>query len=818
MPTGSFDYDTALDELLDAAPGLRERLLDAHETAQPGSRARLSRLLQFALSEPRVPASIEETAPGLFSEMLRHQDLERIGSKVGPYRVVEFIDRGGMGVVFRGERSDGAYEQRVAIKFLPRLASSKQRRDLFLAERANLARLEHPNIARIIDAGVTSDDAPYFIMELVEGIRLDAFCEGLAEQDVLDVFGQVCDAVAYCHQSFVVHGDIKPDNILVADQRARLLDFGIGKWESETSDALAGAGYTARYAAPEVVAGGRQSVAADIFALGILLGEVCPRASAARAAELDAVIGRCTADAPADRYGSVDALRRDIDALRKHFPVSGRSDESPYLLRKFVRRNRRLVGAMASVIAALAVGLTASLWQYSQARLQAQRAEETASFVFSLFDRVNPEDAGAEDLTLRQLMDEASIRLDNELASSPEVKHDIKALIAAAYFGLGDYETSRALHEQILAYHRSTKRAPHPDIADALGNLGSDYALAGDYERAVQLMGEAIELHDALGEESLALADLLGRYGLALRSHNDDGAQMPDVLAAFERKGRILARLAPDDAYLQYIHLSNLASGQDALGEWDKGLALKEQAIALAENNGYALLTTAITTLCNLGYSYGALGRWQDAIDTGRQCIARREKRLGAEHPSIIAAKQNLAATYISVADFTQATTLLEDVVKASEERLPETAMSRLAAEANLARAQVLTGQPEPALARLPFIIARMSRATGERTAPVARVQSIFGRALFVNGQFEAALTQLREAYAILHKSLYWQQEGHTWVSDVTLWRAEAEMMSGDPNLAAELAKQGFTVRQAEPNVAPWRIEDAQRVVDLIRK
>ena len=249
-----FDFDKALDQLLDAPETERAALLAEIQRDNPDVIQRLERLLAFAVGDTRSPMSADDTAPVLFEQMLVAQDLDRVGSEVGPYVITSLINRGGMGVVFRAERNDGAYEQTVAIKFLPRLAKSSQRRALFLNERATLARLEHPNIARIIDAGLTQDDVPYFVMEYVTGENIQDYCSAISVKKRLETFKSVCDAVSYCHQSFIVHGDIKPSNILVAEGRVRLLDFGVGKWTKDQNAEVSKAaiGFSEAFSAHEL--------------------------------------------------------------------------------------------------------------------------------------------------------------------------------------------------------------------------------------------------------------------------------------------------------------------------------------------------------------------------------------------------------------------------------------------------------------------------------------------------------------------------------------------------------------------------------------
>ncbi|MEM7277017.1 MAG: serine/threonine-protein kinase [Pseudomonadota bacterium] len=821
MSVENFDIDLALDRLLDADPAAIDDMLQEIATTHPESAARLRRLLGFALGTTTTPVSLDQAAPNLFGQMLAEEDLDRVGTLIGPYKITSLINRGGMGVVFRAERHDGAYEQTVAVKFLPRLAKSASRRDLFLNERANLARLEHPNIARIIDAGLTDDNTPYFVMEYISGEPIDTYCKPLSERHRLQIFNEVCDAVVYCHRSFVVHGDIKPNNILIGEDRVRLLDFGIGKWTKHagTPGTRPATGFTKGYAAPELEAGEGHTVATDIFGLGILLHEIAGFSKGKSSNnEVDLIVSKCTHLDKTCRYPSVEALKSDIEAVLENHPISILSGSRVYTYKKFLQRNWGATAAMAGVIASLSVGFSLAVWQYQAAELEAQRAKETSAFVLSIFDRINPEDAGAEDLSLRYVMDEASIRIDNELLNAPEVRHDIMALIASAYNGLGDYEKSHALRKQVLDYHLNTKSAPSKEIADALSAFGSELKTTGDYDQARQHLRRAIEQYELLGlDQSLDMAYTLGSYALLMTNRAGSSSQVEVAIKMLERKGEILAMIDPNDQYQKYIHLTNLASGYDEIGNHERAAQLKEDAVALAEQNGLELQMTAITALCNLGYSYDGLGRWNDAIETHRKCIDRRTTRLGADHPELLPARQNLASALIAKGRFSEAKDILEQSVDAAQRQLPEKSFPRLAAEINLARVNILVGDSKSALARLPGILKRMQAATGENSAAAARVTSILGKAYLTLDETQAALVHLRGAYDILADSPYWTLVGSVWTSDVVVWRAQAELAAGNKSDAEAFAQHGLELRQAEANVQNWRLREAAAILKAAR-
>ncbi|MFW6078844.1 MAG: serine/threonine-protein kinase, partial [Gemmatimonadota bacterium] len=256
--------------LLDAAPHA-ERFLArlADRTGAP--------FLDEVIPEDGTATGVEGARDELRDETGGGSPLE--GRRVGRYRLVRRIGRGGMGAVYLAERDDGQFRKRVALKLLPLGMHTGAARRRFIAERQILARLEHPGIARLIDGGILNDGTPYLVMEYVRGRPIDAWCEerGLPLDDRIELFLQVCDAVDYAHRNLVVHRDLKPSNILVTDDgRVKLLDFGIAKVveagdEPGAATSLVGTPMTPNYASPEQIRGEPVTTSSDVYALGVLL-------------------------------------------------------------------------------------------------------------------------------------------------------------------------------------------------------------------------------------------------------------------------------------------------------------------------------------------------------------------------------------------------------------------------------------------------------------------------------------------------------------------------------------------------------------------
>lgn len=333
---------------------------------------------------------------------------------IGPYRIIKEIGVGGMGVVYLAER-EGDYHRKVAMKVIRRGMDTDFFLGRFFKEREILGALDHPGVVRIVDAGSTLDGRPYLVMDYVDGIRIDKYCETptVSVTDRLQIFLKVCSAVQHAHRNLIVHRDLKPGNILVTPEgEPKLLDFGIAKVVDENDERtqLTIPIMTRQYAAPEQVKGKRITTSCDIYALGLILYEmltgerpydlkdkpvdeveriVCtidPPPPSSLASEnttrhtlrgdLDRIVMMALRKEPERRYGSVEAMARDINRYLDGRPVSAQPDTWIYRSAKFFRRNRTAVAVTSVIAAILLVGATAILWQARMVRVERLHGEQ----------------------------------------------------------------------------------------------------------------------------------------------------------------------------------------------------------------------------------------------------------------------------------------------------------------------------------------------------------------------------------------------------------------------------------------------------------
>ena len=466
----------------------------------------------------------------------------------GPYRLLRLLGEGGMGAVYLGERADGQFEQRVAVKLLHRELNERGLRGRFLRERQILARLEHPGIARLLDGGITPEGIPYFALEYVEGRPLVRHCreDGLGVEARLELFLKICDAVGYAHRNLVVHRDLKPSNILVTPAgEPRLLDFGIAKLledhDAESTTRTLTRVLTPEYAAPEQIRGEAVTTATDVYALGVLLYELLagerpfaprrgslgaleralldedpvPPSAAAGAdgprlrGDLDAIVMKALRREPARRYPTVEGLADDVRNHLDGRPVAARGDARGYRLGKFLRRHRVAMAAAALVVLALAAGVLGTAWQAGKVRREAQRTAEVQRFLLSLFRASAPNEARGHPLSARELLDRGARRAA-ELNADPELQARVSSLVGTLYTQLGEYEAAEPLLKQALELRTRVPAANQPAARYAdLRTLGMVYYQRGSFTEASALLDETRRVAVATwGAGSLQVAQL----------------------------------------------------------------------------------------------------------------------------------------------------------------------------------------------------------------------------------------------------------------------------------------------------------------------
>jgi len=559
---------------------------------------------------------------------------EQPGTVIGPYKLLEQIGEGGMGIVYMADQQTPV-RRRVALKIIKPGMDTRKVIARFEAERQALALMDHPNIARVLDAGATELGRPYFVMELVRGIPITAYCDGknLPVRERLELFIQVCHAVQHAHQKGIIHRDLKPTNVLVTMQDGqampKIIDFGVAKatgqqlTEKTLFTAFAQVVGTPLYMSPEQAEMSSVDVdtRSDVYSLGVVLYELLtgttpftkerlhsaafdeirriireeepPRPSTRISTlasdrlstvaehrrtdvrrlqhsvrgELDWIVMKCLEKDRNRRYETPSSLARDVERYLHDEPVQACPPSFVYRFRKYIRRNKVGVLAGSSVVIALLAGLTVATAGFLQARRQAQistaqaaKATAISGLLQAALQSANPDQAKGPDYTVRQLLDDFSGGLADQLVGQPDVEADIRATIGNAYRQLGLFDLAAPQFETALALRRRIDGSEDGDYAKILVDYAQNLAEQMHLVDAERTAREAIDIYRRAGISGRPLVKALWILQLQLAFRADFANEMSVVQAAYaEEQGVVEEAIAIAQADgAEYPELANM--------------------------------------------------------------------------------------------------------------------------------------------------------------------------------------------------------------------------------------------------------------------
>jgi serine/threonine protein kinase len=599
------------------------------------------------------------------------------GRRIGTYRVLREIGRGGMGTVYLAARADAAFEKLVAIKIIRRGLDTEDIIQRFRSERQILAMLDHANIARLLDGGTTEDGLPYFVMEYIEGEPIDLYCDQrkLTITERLKLFQGVCAAVRYAHQNLVIHRDVKPGNVLVTKEGVpRLLDFGIAKLLAPGSSpgerTLTGPRpLTPEYASPEQIRGETITTASDVYSLGVLLYELLTGKKPYRLADrtpaamervicsgeperpsgvaesmpgrrlrgdLDNIVLMAMRCEPQRRYCSVEQFSEDIRRHLDGLPVIARSDAVGYRATKFVGRHKAGVAAATLLVLTLTVGAVATAWQARVARLETAKAQRINSFLqnmlsFSSPGYASPNSKKDPDVKVSQVVEQAAKRAESELADQPEVLVDMQRTIGEIYYSQGRYDQAEQILRTSLEKRKRLYGEDSHETAETLNLLANTLLRKGAKDEAEMLFRRGIEIERNQAKRGhldvRAMAHALGDYGSMLDQVENNAAE-PYLREALQYASRLTGK---DRAFLAMIEndLGNLVSRRGA-PEADRLFRAAIDEYRKLPAGAYAEMGT---TLSNLAADLTAAGKYDEAEAFVREALELRQKVLGNAHP-----------------------------------------------------------------------------------------------------------------------------------------------------------------------------------------
>ena len=686
----SLEWEERFDELAELDASERDRRLAALEGEDP----ELARLLRELLAADAGASELLSTplanrAPGFLAAALARPlrapaGRDRAGERIGRYRLLSLLGRGGMAEVWLAERADGELEYRAALKLMRPELGSEAILDRFLRERRILASLEHPAIARFLDGGRSESGEPYFVLELVDGKPITDWCaaRGASLEERLRLVIEICEAVDHAHRSLIVHRDLKPTNILV-DQagRPKLLDFGIAKLVVTETE---GTGprpaeetrlFTPTYAAPEQILGRPVTTATDIYALGVLLfelltgekphlragaflpdlareldGEILERPSerlrrsiaagsappeakrlAARCAgDLDTIVAKALHREPERRYASASALADDLRRYLAGHPVAARPDSLAYRGGRFVRRHRWAVAAALLVAASLVAGLAVSLWQARIARTEARRAERVRGFLVEIFREADPSRTRGATITAREILETGASRVERELAGEPAAAAELLDTIAEVQFSLGLFEAAKkhasasiALHSRLHGPDSLAAAASRITLARAMLESGDPPAARRELEAGRPALAgeEESEQADRWNE---AYSDLLAAEGKI------------NAAIAVTRRRLEIAEATEGPESLRAARWRIILMGQLAdSSRIPAALALAHPALAALEQTPDASPVEVADARIMVAEVLGLAGQMEESVQLQASGVALARQTLGPRHPLV---------------------------------------------------------------------------------------------------------------------------------------------------------------------------------------
>lgn len=641
------------------------------------------------------------------------------GQEFGAYRIMECIGEGGMGTVYKAERMDGEFHHTVAVKLIKQGLDSKENIRRFKMEREILAGLNHPNIAQLYDGGINSEGIPYLVMEFVDGIPIDQYCNEhrLTIDERLALFSHVCSAIQYAHNNLVIHRDLKNQNVFVnRNGVVKILDFGVAKLlnspldgtpliETQPNERF----WTPQYAAPEQVEGAAITTKTDIYTLGVLLykllTDVYPldleeknlveigrairektavppsrkikqselkRCAYQRRAtsqellktlsgDLDELTLKALRKEPNYRYHSVGQLLDDLDNYHEKKPLVARNDTIRYRAGKFFRRHKMGI-SVAVTFLVLILGF-AAIYSYqvtaerTQAQLEAAKAQQVTNFLMQLFDSNNPNYALGQEITAKDLLQMGAKEIDS-MHNQPDLQAAMMSTIGNLYKQMGIYDQSQNFLEQALDLRVELYGTSELSVVEAMNDLGLLFLETGDLEKANELISEAYRLdQEQKRSPDIRTASYVNDLGIiSLQEGEYNQAE-----EYFLKAQAILSGLkTPDTQAMKTTILNNLGFLAEREGSFEEALDFYLHSQDLKKDLYGEGHEKAAIGFNNLGRLYSQTGKLDSAEVYHRKSLELRETLYGEEHQYIAQSLNNFGLVLMRQKKYTEAEKFFE--------------------------------------------------------------------------------------------------------------------------------------------------------------
>ncbi|AVP99056.1 hypothetical protein C7S18_18595 [Ahniella affigens] len=806
---------------------------------EPALRAEVDALLAADARANQEATELGGAAPDLMLALHRDHQNALAGQRLGPWRLLREIGRGGMGAVYLAQRDDGEYVQQAAIKLVRPGWDLGELLQRFRAERQILATLNHPNIARLLDGGVSADGKPYLVLEYVEGSEIGQYCdtEQLTIECRLQLFLTVCAAVSHAHHRLVVHRDLKPSNIMIdATGQVKLLDFGIAKLiESKTS--ITGTQtrvFTPEFAAPEQLRGEVVTTSVDVYALGLLLFHLltgrkpygitattpaayehailnlepqrpsqavldrdpdaptqiidCAAArqlqpqqlSTALSGDLDAIILKALRKEPEQRYASASALADDVERYLQHEPVLARRGNLRYRMTRFLQRHA-LASALGMIaVLSLLVGAGVALWQAEQAAAEARKSRAALDFMTGLFTLADPVATQGERVTARELLDTGSHRIREQLLDQPDARAELLLAMGDAYRGLGLFDQALPVLAESAALTRDNDRArlSHAIVLHQLGQFDESLAELGALRATVQ--GGLRPDQDLMDQ-----VDLRRAVTNVSMNRLDEAGAIFDQLLQGQRTRYGERDRRTEESVIRYASWLVLRDRADEAYVLTKAIVDHQRGQSPRDNEFFARALGAHAVVVS-----------HTGPMTEAEALRREEYDLtlavfGDQHSYTVSSRNNLATVLFSEQRYAEALALFQSVLISRQQQLgPEHPLIALI-NTNIATTLVSMDRSAEARPYAETALALREQLFGENHRDTAMSLRTLGNVEFDAGRLDQAEALFRRAIASLEAAM----------------GPSTNMLSGSLN---DLVRVQLAKRQPEPDC-----RSAQRAFDL---
>jgi tetratricopeptide (TPR) repeat protein/predicted Ser/Thr protein kinase len=766
----------------------RDAVLDANCAGDPELRACVAALLDGIDGREDdpfldVPPLAIDLAPQLTA-----------GKLVGDYRLIRLIGEGGMGLVYEAEQQHP--RRRVALKLIRPLFAGQAQLRRFEHEAQVLARLDHPGIARIFEAGTIDRGGggapqPFFAMELIRGQPLNEYV-AQAMHDTrrrLELLVKICHAVQHAHEKGVVHRDLKPSNILVDESgQPRILDFGVARaidadvqavtMQTQTGQLVG----TLPYMSPEQAGGDVNEIdtRSDVYALGVIAFELLaarlpyavsgkPLAEAARIirdqeptrlssidrslrGDVETIVGKALHKEKPQRYGSAGELAADITRFLNYEPISARPASSWYQLSRFARRNKALVAGLAAVMIALAVGMAATAWQAHTARQQRREAQSARDvsdavrqFMSEMLGAVDSKDAPRAEITIAQQADRAARTVGAAFHDRPLVQSEVRYLIGDMYLELGRLKDAEAQLQLALANRRQAVPRIEDDLftTEIMSRLSVAIYKQGRADEGIDLCRQVLARTRRLcGENHIKTIVALRAMGAVLLMQRRLAEAQPYVNQALERARATL----PEDDAERLSTIENTAGAALMAGRPDEAERLWREVLGTYQRirNEPEYDDDVLRVKGGLAMALGAQGQFSKAEPLLRDVLERYARKFGTDHPTTIDVEFKLAGVLIDLGRHAEAQPLLRHVSRQyTSMEHPEASR----ALTSLAVVESALGRADEAERLLREVLDRARRQSEPRTAAVADACLQLAGFLLSKSDWNAALPVTKELF-----------------------------------------------------------------------